>query len=77
MPIIKVLKILVAAIFSIIGLIGLYQMFHAEVNTAHQFHFYFKWALGAGIVFIAVGAALTALDKDDDVVTEYVDEKAK
>jgi hypothetical protein len=76
MKIIPVLKLCVAAVFSLIGLIGLYIMFTAETKTLHDFEYYFRWAMGAGMVFIAVGAALTAFDREDAVVTEF-DEKVK
>jgi hypothetical protein len=73
MSTIKVLKFAIAVIFSIIGLVGVYLMFQAELQTGQNHGYYFKWALGAGLVFLAIGAALTAFDKNDKVVTDYTD----
>ncbi len=70
MPVLQVLKVAVAVVFSALGFVGLYLMFNAETLTANNPHEYFRWALGAGLVFVAIGAALTALDKEDNVVTK-------
>ncbi len=71
MPILRVLQVTIAAIVSVVGLFGLYLMFVAEMDTAQNFHEYFKWALGAGLVFLAVGAALIIFDRNDDISTDY------
>jgi len=73
MKMIPVLQLCFAALFSIIGLVGLYIMFTAETKTLHDFDYYFRWAMGAGMVFIAVGAALTVFDREDAIVTEFED----
>lgn len=75
MPIMNALKFSAAALFTVLGLFALYQMFTTEVNTGESYTYYFKWAFAAGLVFIAVAASLTALEKEDTVITEP-DEKS-
>lgn len=77
MPIIEVIKVALATVVSLIGLVGLYIMFTAEVSTASQFDLYFKWALGAGIVFLAVGAAFAIFDREEVVATKFNSEKSE
>lgn len=77
MPIIQVLKVSVAALFSLLGLVGLFLMFSAEQGTAQHFSEYFRWAIGAGLVFLAMGLCYAALDKEDVVLTQVDSDKAK
>jgi hypothetical protein len=78
MPIIQVLRLSIALLFAfVLGAIGLVIMFKSELNTAEHFRSYFQWAFGAGLVFLGVGAALTAFDKDDNVVTPFDEQQAK
>ncbi len=77
MPINQLIRLSGAALISLFALIALYQMFTAESRTATEFTDYFQWALYAGLIFLAVGAALTLFDKDDDVLTDYKDETRK
>jgi hypothetical protein len=69
----NIMRTLLALVFAAGGLYGLYLMFTSEINTGQNFHNYFPWALGAGIVFLAVGAALTAFDGEEDLITDYTD----
>lgn len=77
MPIIQLLRVSVATIISLVGLIGVYRMFVAEQATATQFDAYFPWALGAGLVFVATGAAFALVDRNDETVVQYDDETSK
>jgi hypothetical protein len=74
----EMLKLSVALAFMVIGLVGLGIMFTSETSTTvGNFDEYANWALGAGLVFISVGGALTAFDRDENIVTEFDEEKTK
>ena len=73
MPIIKYAKLGIAALISLVGLYGVFLMFNAEAQTAEAFNNYFKWAVGAGIAFMAVGFSLTFFGKEDVVSTQFDD----
>lgn len=77
MPIIQVLKTCVILIIFFISFYGLYLMFVAEQATGQNHEAYFQWALGAGLVFMAIGAALTAFDKEDSVMVQFEDDAQK
>ncbi len=77
MPTSQAIKVSAAFVFFILGLIALGQMVQAELSTGEQFTNYFKWASAAGWLFLSVGAALTAFDRDDSVVTNFEEEAKK
>ncbi len=76
-PIVQTLKVSLALIIALLGLVALYQMLMAEVSTGHDYTNYFKWSLATGAVFLASGAALTILDKEDTLITPFDEEKKK
>lgn len=77
MPVIQALKVSLAVAFSVLGFVGLSIMVNAELETASQFEQYFRWAIGGGLVFLAIGASLVAYERDDTVLTQFGDEKSK
>jgi Na+/H+-dicarboxylate symporter len=75
MPIIRAIKVATALIFFVLGVAAMGQMLQAELSTGEDFTYYFKWAAAAGLVFLSVGAALTAYERDDSVMTQFEEDK--
>lgn len=73
MQMFQVIRVALAALFSLVGLIGLVMMYSAEINTGQNFENYAIWAVGAGLVFMAIGAAFAVYDRQEDVITTYED----
>ncbi len=76
MSIVEAIKTLLAIAFAVIGVIGVGTMFTAESHTGQDFEYYFKWALGAGVVFLAMAAVWTTLDREDTIVTAFDSDKS-
>lgn len=73
MTMFAVLRVLISIALVVLGFVGLAQMLGAELGSAQQFELYFKWAFGAGLVFLAVGFALVSYDKEEALQTDFDD----
>jgi len=61
--------------FWVIALISLLMMFTAETKTGKDFSHYAQWALAGGLLFLTVGAAMTAFEHNDVIKTPFDQEK--